>query len=254
MRRIIAALVFLALTVFSHAAEGTTLTQSGLEELFRTANGYYQNQQFDKARETYLEIADTGVQSPELFYNLGSTAARLNNKAEAVLYLTRARELTPRDPDVNLNLRRVAPPNVLKSLTSRDPMHMIADQLSVREWITIFFASYLLTCLVGAIYLALMRRRAAPVRYTFYALIGITLLVAVFAGYRYYHVQYVQYAVVAEAGASVRSGPGDKFAQVDTVPEGEIIKRLANSEEGWAQVQLSDGRPGYILSKSILLI
>jgi tetratricopeptide (TPR) repeat protein len=246
--------VLLAVAVVPACAlEGTTLTLGQAEELFRAGNSQYQKQEFDHARDTYMQLANARLRSPELYYNLGTACARLNHKAEAVLYLRRAHELKPHDPDILANLRRVAPANVVKSLSARNPFAWAVDRMSLREWMGLFLAAYFAACLIGAVYFA-YARRAFVVRYLFIASAGIAAILAIFAARKYYDSHFVQYGVVATSGSSVRSGPAEKFAQVDILPEGEIIRRLAASEEGWAQVQLPDGRKGYLPEQAILLI
>jgi tetratricopeptide (TPR) repeat protein len=247
------AILLCAAALSASALEGSTLTLTQAQELFRAGNAAYQQQHYTDARANYLQLADAGIVSPELFYNLGNASARLNKKGEAVLYFTRARELDPHDPDILANLRRVAPSGVVNSVSLTHPLRWTANQLSLREWITLFLALFFLAGVCGGIYLA-SPTRPRPLRNLFIISLTATALVSLFGGYRYHETYYVQYATVLQPGASVRSGPADKFAQVDTLPEGEIVKRLGTTEDEWAEVQLSDGRKGYMQAKSILLI
>jgi tetratricopeptide (TPR) repeat protein len=224
-----------------------------VEELFHSGNSAYQQQKYEDARASYLQLVESGVRSPEVFYNLGNACGRTNRKAEAVLYLTRARELDPHDGDIVANLARVAPPAVTALFSASHPLSWTANRLSLREWIGLFLTLYFAAGLAGAAYLAL-GKRPAVLQYSALLASGLCALVAVFAARKYYEAYYVQYAVVAHAGTSIRSGPADTFAQVDTLGEGELVKNVGSSEEGWEQVQLTDGRKGYVAQSAILLI
>lgn len=253
LRKIILLVIIASAAVQAFALEGTTITLSQAQETFRAGNTAYQQQQYAAAREKYASLVDAGVKSPELFYNLGNACARLNKKGEAVLYLSRARDLDPHDPDVIANLRRVAPPDVLKLLSPSHPVQWLTNRLSLREWMELFFISFLIVGLAGGGYLASQKRPLA-MRYLALTFTAAWLLVTIFAARKYYEAYYLQYAVVIEPTASVRSGPADKFAQVDTVPEGQIVKNLGTAEEGWTEVQLTDGRKGYVPSTQIVMI
>jgi tetratricopeptide (TPR) repeat protein len=251
--RILVLLVLALNGVPALAIDGTTLTLAQVDELYRAGNQAYQQQNYEEARAKYQQLADGGVRSPQVFYNLGNACARTNRKAEAVVYLSRARELDPHDGDIQANLARVAPASATTMLSMSHPMTWLSNRLSLSEWIGLFLAIYFAAGFAGAVYLAL-GRRPRFLKYTAYAAAALCATVALFGGYKYYQAYYVQYAVVAQAGTSIRSGPADSFAQVDTLGAGELVKNLGSSEAGWAQVQLTDGRKGYVPQGSILLI
>lgn len=254
MARIFIMAVLLLMPFNSFAAAGTTMTLAQIHELFQAGNSAYQQQKFDVAYSKYVQVAQAGVASEQLYYNLGTACARINKKAEAVLYLTRARELDPHDPDIAANLRRVAPAGVLASLSAKHPLQWTANRLSLREWALIFFTLYTAAGVAGGIYLSRSRPRPRSLRIAAVALAGLSALVVIFAGRKYHETNNLQYAVVAQPAASVRSGPAEKFAQVDTLPEGEIVKGLGYNIDGWSHVQLPDGRRGYLPSGQLLLI
>ncbi|MGI8908425.1 MAG: tetratricopeptide repeat protein, partial [Candidatus Sumerlaeaceae bacterium] len=236
------------------ALEGTTMTLAQVHELFRAGNSAYQQQQFESARASYLQIAEAGVQSPEFFYNLGNACARLKRTAEAVQYFSRARDLAPHDPDVLANLSRVAPTGV-NNAAPTDPFRWMENRLSLRQWMAVFLIVYILFGAAGAAYLGTIGgQRPAALRYAIWSLAAATIIVGVFAARKHYASHNVQKAVVARPALSVRSGPADTFAQVDSLPEGQIVRSLGSAEEGWARVQLSDGRKGYVPAGSLLFI
>lgn len=252
--RALAAALLLLLPMCGFAAAGTTMTLAQIHELFQAGNSAYQQQKFEEAYSKYVQVAHAGVGSEQLYYNLGTACARINKKAEAVLYLTRARELDPHDPDITANLRRVAPAGVLAALSAKHPVQWTANRLSLREWGVIFFTLYLAAGVAGGFYLSRSRPRPKSLRVAALLLAGASAIVVVFAGRKYHETYNVQYAVIARAAASVRSGPAEKFAQVDTMPEGEIVKSLGYNMDGWSHVQLPDGRRGYLPSGQLLLI
>ena len=74
------------------------------EQIFESANNYYSNGDYNSAISLYLQIVDSGYESPSLYYNLGNSHYKLNNIAESNYYFEMAKKLSPNDSDINLNL------------------------------------------------------------------------------------------------------------------------------------------------------
>ena len=72
--------------------------------LYNEGNAAYRNKNWDEAIEKYLAAVNSGVSSPELFYNLGCAYYRAGDIGRAILWFERARILKPRDRDINKNL------------------------------------------------------------------------------------------------------------------------------------------------------
>ena len=71
---------------------------------FSAANKAYSSELYNKALQTYLDIAKKDGVSSELYYNIGNTYYRLNDRANAVLYYERALLLNPSNGDARSNL------------------------------------------------------------------------------------------------------------------------------------------------------
>jgi len=63
--------------------------------LWTPANQAFAAGKFEQARADYLQLIATGNVSPELFYNLGNTYLKLDDKGRAVLNFKRALALAP---------------------------------------------------------------------------------------------------------------------------------------------------------------
>lgn len=219
------------------------------QQLFLQANHLYQQQNYAAARDQYVQLVQQGIQSPELYYNLGNAAARLGRTGEAVLYFERARELAPRDPDVQANLARVAPPgNDPAPFVLNVPFHWLLNRLSLREWMGTFLLLFAGVGLVGGL---LLSRRLSPglataLRPVLAAFVVFASVAAVFTFFRYYRQEVVSRAIVMQPETVVRSGPGDNFTEIATLPEGSKLRRANFSDPLWARIALPSGQPGYI--------
>lgn len=222
--------------------------------LFRQANEQYQKQNYPEARNLYLQIVQQGIRSPEVYYNLANTAARLGRVGEAVLYYEKARDLAPRDLDIQANLQRVAPPgNDPKPFVLAVPFHWLLHHYSVSEWMGSFLFLFLLSGVFGAVILA--RKLPAglnpPARAVFAVAALVTVIIGLFAGIRFYQARQPR-VVTMQPEVVVHSGPSDNYSQIAAVPEGTKLRRLEFSDDPqWARVELPSGQIGYTLSRNL---
>jgi hypothetical protein len=230
-------------------ASATTITSSMASELFRDANARFQAQDYAGAREKYSLLVGSGIRSADLFYNLGNTAARLNRPGEAVTFLRKALEFRPRDPDIRETLVRIAP----GAVPNGSAYGRLVASLTLDEVLTWFFCAYFTMCIVGA---ALMywRPPTASLRLFFWVTAACAVITGVIAGTKYYDAVRTQYAAVVQPSKQMRSGPGDKFVAIGPVAEGTVLRYLGAEGEEWVQVQLQDGRRGYLPKASLGLI
>lgn len=52
----------------------------------------------------YKEILEAGDHSAALYYNLANSYYRLNQVGESIFYFEKARQLDPKDEDLNINI------------------------------------------------------------------------------------------------------------------------------------------------------
>jgi len=91
---ILGALLLCASPVFS----------SEVDSLFNAANSSYQNQEYEKALDLYLNLEQEKYESAPLYFNLGNCYFKQGKLGYAILYYLRAQRLDPRDPDIETNL------------------------------------------------------------------------------------------------------------------------------------------------------
>ncbi len=71
---------------------------------FDDANAAFKNGEFEKAAEQYESVLKSDGPSAAVYYNLGNTYQRLGQFGPAILAYERAKQITPRDPDLRANL------------------------------------------------------------------------------------------------------------------------------------------------------
>lgn len=97
MRQPLRFFLALVLSCFFSSAQNNDAT-------FENANAAYNAAQFEKAVMLYKEILEAGDHSAALYYNLANSYYRLNQVGESIFYFEKARQLDPKDEDLNINI------------------------------------------------------------------------------------------------------------------------------------------------------
>ena len=121
---------------------------AGQEAFFDEGNQRYQNGDFDGAVASYARILEAGLESGDLYYNLGNTYFKRGEIGPAILYYERARRLMPADEDLLANLA------LARQLTADEitPLPQFWLFRAVRWWVDLVPRSAL-AWLVGLAYL-----------------------------------------------------------------------------------------------------
>ena len=205
-------------------------------------------------------LAESGLQSVELYYNLGNAHFKDGNVPRAILWYERAHRLDPSDKDVSHNLEfaraqtqdRIdsVPEFFLRTWIRKASLIMHSNAWAVLS--LVLFAAFL-----GLALLFLLGGGAGARRTGFFAGIAALLLSLACLGLSSTQKRDAQKdngAIVMLPVASVKSAPsGDASTSLFVLHEGTRVKTL-DSVSGYTLVELSDGRQGWIETKAIEII
>lgn len=99
MPKLVIVIMFLIL-----AAAATGAVAADVAVLFEEANARYEQRDYTEAVARYETILDEGVESAQLYYNLGNAYFKAGDVGRAVLNYLRAQRLDPADEDIRHNL------------------------------------------------------------------------------------------------------------------------------------------------------
>lgn len=217
------------------------------EDLFSQGVKAYDQGNYPAAAQAFEQLAQT-VASGDVLYDLGNAQFRAGRLGEATAAYLAARTLKPRDPDIRANLRLVN--RQVRDNVSVDREPSLAQtvafwiyRLSERELLLAFSTVFGLGWLTLAASLLLS---GEPRRYTRTAA-WVTIGCGLFLGASWLaHGALVPiWGAVTQAEAQVRSGPGTLSPVLFVLHEGAPFMVL-EQEEGWAKIELSDGKRGWV--------
>ena len=227
------------------------------DSLWKAGVEAYSASQWRQAVTDWSDLAATGLRSKELYYNLGNAYFKAGEIAPAILNYERALRLDPSDSDVRYNLEfaraqtqdRIdeVPEFILKTWTRK-----LSYLLSSNAWAGL--SLFLLALTLGLILLFLLGPTVNARRAGFFTGI-VTLLLTLmcwgFARSLKSAAERHDDAIVMRAVSSVTSSPSSDAAKsLFILHEGTKVKVL-DEVSGYTDIELADGRRGWISSADI---
>lgn len=242
-----AVLYLLLLTIFS----GSTFAENN-QSVFKTANTYYSNKQFDEAEHFYLQVLQKDRNNVNACYNLGNTYFHLKKYPEAILYYEKAAKLQPDNKYIRQNLSITN--NKLFSKIEFSKEFFVTrysknffNNRSSNQWshwmlITLWLA-VICMCIWFFYQLPFFRKSA-----------GFSFLLAAFfalATYsRYQQERSSEYAIVFSDKTPLQKTPVATSVATDSIQAGMKVK-LSDKDGGWIKIELPNGKSGWIKNNSV---
>lgn len=231
-----------------------------LDSLWQKGVSAYSDGRWEESADAWESLRGAGVESAELYYNLGNAYFKSTEIGRAVLNYERALRLDPSFSDARFNLEfarsmvqdRIdeVPEFILKSWARKISYLMNSDAWAILS--LVLFAAFLAMKL-----LFLLGPRVGLRRTGFYSAIVLILLSAGCYGFSVWQrnvYRRADSAVVMKPVSSVKSSPSEESSKdLFLLHEGTEVGVL-DSVGKWVNISLSDGRQGWIQSGDIEVI
>lgn len=229
------------------------------DSLYALGNNSYQNQKFEDALKSYNAIAESGMLSSDLYYNMGNCYYKLNQITQAILYYERALKMQPNGEDIKYNLSLANKQIVDKIETLPTPFYRewwntLVNSFSMDVW---GFTSIVFIVLgMISLLLFLMTRFTGVKQLSFYLLLvflfsaGVTYF---FARAQYHQNVEDQYAIIFETRTNIYSEPNTTSTVLFVIHNGLKVKILKTSGQ-WLNIMLPDGSIGWIPEETLMMI
>lgn len=246
-RHIILLFTLLAIAVaYAAPSVGTTFQDTKTE-----ADNAYQQKDYPRAVNLYERFLREHPASASAHYNLGNCYYRLQNYPQAVLHYERALKYNPADDDARFNLSLVRTKTEDQFGEASEMFFIrwgkqLRDQATADTWAVwglVLFGLSLCALLVYLFSRPLLLRKCS----FFGAIILFATAVAAhcFGAWQHTRGTESQRAVVMQT-CPLREGPSDSAKGSFDLHPGTGVRLVDTSIRGWMQVELSDGRTGWI--------
>ncbi len=243
-------LLILSVLMFS----GTVLADD-----FDTANSYFANGEYENAIQLYDSIQQSGVESPELYYNLGNAYFRIGELAFAILNFERALKLDPYNADIEHNLEFARARTV-------DKIDVAGEMLISKWWksarniassdvwayTAVGLFIFMLICLSLYIFTHPLWLRkigfSLAVISLFLCAISLT-----FSEQQKNFLQSTNQAIIFSPTVTVKSTPDNSGTDLFILHEGTKVK-VGDRVGSWVEITLQDGNSGWLPFKSVQII
>lgn len=243
--------LIIILSLVPMASHALDMPKDSINMLKAQADSAFASEDFPKAEEIYLQLAEQGECSA-IYYNLGCTYYRQDNMAKAVLWFERALKLDPSDDDIRFNLT-MARSKTVDRIIPRHEMFFVSawktlmHSQSVTEWAYSAIATFVVALFLIALYLYCSSVALRKIGF-FGALVSLILclLFNVLAyNLRNYNNTHTA-GIIMEPAVTVRSTPTSSGTDLFVIHEGTRVEIVDNSMRDWAEVQIADGKVGWI--------
>jgi tetratricopeptide (TPR) repeat protein len=225
-------------------------------DLIQKANEYYTKEEFQKAIDGYNQILMAGIESPELYFNLGNAYYKTKQYTLSILNYERAKLLAPDDQDIEFNLQ-VANQKVVDSIQELPGIFIVrwwnalVNSQTTDTWAVISIFSFVVFLTMLGFYF--FAKTSEVKRITFWSgcfLIVLTIFSWSFAAKQKSRLVNHSYAIIMQPTVTVKSSPSENGTNLFVIHEGLKV-RITDKLGDWVEISLSDGNKGWLLTESV---
>ena len=222
----------------------------------KNADDEYKKGNYQQAIKDYEELLKKGP-SVELYYNLGNAYYRTDNMTRAVLNYERALLLSPGDDDIRFNLQ-MARSKTIDKIAPKSEMFFVTWYKTLVNFTSVDgWARSAIVCLSLALVLALCYLFGGKPQMRKIGFFGAVVFIAVFILSNVFAYEQKQIltkrtgAVVTAPSAPLKKTPVASSEHDAIIHEGSRVEIIDDTMKDWKQVELEDGREGWILSSQM---
>ena len=255
-----AAPAFLVTVVLMLASMPVNAADAYVDSLWNKANSDYSQGLWQDAISTYRSVEELGLESAPLYCNIGNAYFKNKDYTMAIVYYERALKLDPSYSDAEYNLQIASdfvqdriepvPEFILKTWTRG-----LCYSVDSNTWAVIALCLFALTA--AAVLVFLLAASSNLKRTGFFSAIVFLLLTVfsvIFSFWQKNDYMKADAAVIMAPVISVKSSPSDEAAtDLFILHEGTKVNILDEVGD-WRNIELADGRQGWMRSEDMEVI
>ena len=242
---------FLAIFAFALFCSAGFAEEQNPGAIFKSAASFYEKGEYDKAIKEYGKLAERGLESGNLYYNIGNCYFKKGKLGMAILNYERAKRLMPRDSDLASNYEYarslVKGQSGIRAPFYKRMMNRFAGQFTLNG-LTVFLSGvYILivSALIASIFFASLRR------YLVVLILPLLIIAVASAVCLTDKIRFLdKSAVVISDKTDARFAPFRSATTYFTLYEGMEAEVIAGKEE-WRKIRRADGKTGWVKSEDL---
>ena len=255
MRKLVAIIVL----ILAFGSIQATEVATHYDSLFLSGNQSYQEQNYEAAIQAYSSILESGLESSDLYYNIGNAHYKLGQSTRAILFYEKALKLNPKDMDIKYNLALANKLIVDKIEALPVPFYKgwwldIINSLHV-DTFAMLSILFLFLAVIG-ILLFFRTNNGLIKRASFFLMLVFAIgssFTFLFAKSQYTTNYTSNNAIVSSSRASIYSAPNTTSTTLFIVHDGLKVSIL-KTENQWNQIMLPDGSIGWVPEEALIII
>ena len=252
-------LKYLLILLFLGSTQLTYGQAAALQDSLNKGNQLYTSGKYAAAAKTYEAIAAKGLESFELYYNLGNALYKSNSITFAILNYERALKLLPTSEDARFNLEMAKRQVVDNIDLLPEPgflrwWHELISSKPADSWGTHSLVSFFLFLLLFALFLFATTIRNKQLTFWF-AVIAFTYSVLTFSFGSSQRSKLVHHnsGVITERSVRMKGSPSETGTELFILHEGLSVQ-ITDKLGDWIEIRLADGNKGWVKESSIIRI
>lgn len=233
------------------------LPRAGASDAVRSrADSAYMAERYAEALGLYRQLEP----SASTLYNMGNCYYRLDSLSAAILYYERARLLSPGNENIKFNLTLAQGKTVDKAAPRHEFFFVgwyrsLCHMMNVDAWAYVAVVAFILMLVfLGYRLFWSSGWRETVARVVYILAFVVFVLSNVFAYSQRYELTHRTGAVVMVQSSAVRSTPDQGGKELFVLHAGTRVEVVDSSLKDWSEVDLSDGKRGWIKRSAIEII
>ncbi|MCF0202671.1 MAG: tetratricopeptide repeat protein, partial [Bacteroidaceae bacterium] len=224
-----------------------------------TANAAYQAGNYQQAITLYEQVLSAG-DCPQVYYNLANAYYRTNQISKAILNYERASLYSPTDAELIHNLELVRTKTQDKFIPAADIFLVkwykaVVYLTSVYGWAVL---SIIILCISLVSLLVYLFTNSLILRKVSFWATFITLIMflgSIMAALQQnYYIHSNSFAVITVPEAEMKKSPEADGKKILSIHEGTRIKVIDDGMKDWKEIELPDGRTGWVKTAVLTMI
>ena len=226
------------------------------EKIFTEANTFYKESNFERAIGLYLSIEEQGLESDDLFFNLGNSYYKQNKVAPAIYYYEKALKLNPQHKDalVNIEFAKRMKIDVIEELPKTFIQKFsknVIQKLTFDSWAILAVLASFLASILFLLYHFSSSSRKKLVYFNFTIFFVFALIVTTFFAFNSYSIDKKNRpAIIFSNKVEIKNAPTLSSDEVFELHEGTKVQILDELDD-WKKIKIADGKEGWVISSHL---